>query len=522
MSLFRSTAVIGGLTAISRVLGFVREILIASVLGAGPISDAFFAAFRLPNLFRRLLAEGAFNSAFVPLYARRLESGDPDGPEGESPRAAAERFASETFSVLLVVLFVLVLAAELAMPWLMRGLMPGRIGDAEWISQATVLGAVMMPYILFMSLTAMFGGALNAHGRFAAFAFAPVLLNVVLVGLLLGPIGTEWIAARWLALGVFVGGVLQCVVVFAGVRRSGIKIRLRRPRLTPGVKRVLTLGLPGAVSAGVTQINIVVSQMIASLQVGAVSWLSYADRLYQLPLGVIGIAMGVALLPTLSRRLQADDLAGARDSLNRAIEISAFFTLPAAVALGAASHFWIQGMFEHGRFTAADTAQTGAVLAAFAVGLPGFIGVKVFAPGYFARENTASPMRFAAVGVGVNVALGVALFSWIGVVGLAIATSVAGYVNSGLLMRGLLKDGLLKPDARLRRRAPRIAFAAALMGVAVWFAAGAVRPQLSGALVPDILSCLGVGAAGLLLYVALCAAVGGVRFGELKTAFRRA
>jgi len=521
MNLFRSTFVIGALTGLSRVLGFVREVLIASVLGAGPISDAFFAAFRLPNLFRRLLAEGAFNAAFVPLYSRRLEGGDEHGPEGETPPQSAERFASETFSVLVVVLIVLVLVAQATMPWLMRGLMPGRIGDADWIARASVLGLFTMPYILFMSLSAMFGGVLNAHGRFAAFAFAPVLLNIILVALLLSPIGQGWEAATWLAGGVAVAGVAQCAVVYAGMRRQGVNVKFLRPRLTPGVKRVAALGVPGAISAGVVQINIVISQQIASLQVGAVSWLSYADRLYQLPLGMIGIAMGVALLPALSRHLRANDEQSARDSLNRAMEISAFFTLPAAFALAAASHFWVRGLFEHGRFGPEDTAMTGAVLAAFAVGLPGFICIKIFAPGFFAREDTKTPMRYAGVSVVINIVLGVALFFAVGVVGLAIATSVAGWVNAMLLARALTRDGLFRPDARLLARLPRIALASALTGVLAWFLAREGSALLGANFVTDLAVILGAGGIGLVFYVAVSAALGAIRPSDLKAAMRR-
>ena len=532
MNLFRSTVVIGGLTGVSRVLGFARDALIASVLGAGPISDAFYAALRLPNLFRRLLAEGAFNSAFVPLYARRLE-GDADGdgapddgdasPEARAARQAeADRFASETFSVLIIVLVVLVLAAEAAMPWLMRGLMPGRAGDADWITRATVLGLFTMPYILFMSLTAMFGGVLNAHGRFAAFAAAPTLLNVVLVALLLSPIGQEWRAATWLAAGVAVAGVLQCAVVYAGLVRQGVSLRLAWPRLTPGVKRVVALGIPGAVSAGVTQVNIVISQMIASFQAGAVSWMSYADRLYQFPLGMIGIAMGVALLPMLSRRLRANDEQGARDSLNRAIEISALFTVPAAAALATGAAFWVAAMFEHGRFSPDDTAMTAAVLVAFAVGLPAFIGVKIFAPGFFAREDTKTPMRYAAVAVVVNIALGAALFMVIGVVGLAVATSVAGWINAILLARTLARDGLLAPDMRLKARLPRVALAAAATGGFVWWASRAMNVELGQSIVWDLTVAAGVAAAGGLLYLIAVFVLGALRPSDLKLMTRRA
>jgi len=523
VSLLRSTVVIGGLTGVSRVLGFAREALVASVLGAGPVSDAFYAALRLPNLFRRLLAEGAFNSAFVPLYARRLEEGDEAAADGgdEPAAAAADRFASETFSALLVVLVVLVLVAEIAMPWLMRGLMPGRASDPEWIARATVLGRFMMPYILFMSLTAMFGGVLNAHGRFAAFAFAPSLLNMVLVGLLVSPIGQAWEAATWLGAGVAIAGALQLGVVYAGLRRRRVTLRLAAPRLTPGVKRVIALGVPGAIAAGVTQLNIVISQMIASFQVGAVSWLSYADRLYQFPLGMIGIAMGVALLPTLSRRLRASDEPGARESLNRAVEISAFFTLPAAAALGAGAVFWVTALFQHGRFDAAASAVTGQVLTAYAAGLPAFVAVKVLAPGFFAREDTKTPMRYAAVAVAVNIALGAGLFYAFGAVGLAIGTSAAGWVNAGLLARTLARDGLLAPDARLKARLPRILAAAALTGGLVWAGVRYAAPMLGRTVALDLGLCLAVAGACGAAYLILAFVLGAIRVSDAAMMFRR-
>ncbi|MCG8441374.1 MAG: murein biosynthesis integral membrane protein MurJ [Caulobacterales bacterium] len=520
-SLVRSTAVIGGLTGVSRILGFAREMLIAAVLGAGPVSDAFFVAFRLPNLFRRILAEGAFNSAFVPLYARRLEGGEEGGPPGETPTEAAERFASETFAALITVLALLVLGFQLAMPFLVIGLAPGYADQPGWIARTTVLGLITMPYILFMSLSAMFGGVLSAHGRFAAFAFAPVLLNVVLVALLLSPIGVEWQAARWLAWGVAVAGLAQCGVVYWGMRRQGVRLNWVKPRLTPGVKKVLTLGLPGALAAGATQINIVVSQQIASAKEGAVSWLSFADRLYQLPLGMIGIAMGVALLPTLSRRLRAGDEDGARQSLNRAIEIASFFTAPAAVALAVSASFWIQAIFEHGRFTAEDTANTTPMLIAFAAGVPAFIAVKVFAPGFFAREDTKTPMRYAIVAVLINMALGVSLFFAIGVTGVAIATSAAGWANTVLLARTLARDGLLRPDVRLLTRFPRILIASAVMGVVLWPITRAATPYLGQGIATDIIVCLGAAGAGLIVYLAAALALGVTGPRELRAMIKR-
>ena len=506
MSLLRSSAVIGAFTGLSRILGFAREILLAGILGAGPISDAFFIAFRLPNLFRRVLAEGAFNSAFVPLYTRTMEG---DGQE------AATRFATETYRALFAVLIALVLAFQVGMPFVIMGLAPGYAGDWDWIWRTTVLGLLTMPYIAFMSLTAMFGGVLNAHKRFAAFAFAPVLLNVVLIAVLLSPIGQGWQAARWLAGGVFIAGALQCGVVAWGLSRQGIRLSLGLPRITPGVKRVAALGAPGVLAAGVTQINIVISQMIASTQEGAVSWLSYADRLYQLPLGMIGIAMGVALLPTLSREMKAGGEAAGRDTLNRALEISAFFTLPATAALAAASSFWITAIYERGAFTSADTQTTAPLVFAFACGLPAFIAVKVLSPGFFAREDTKTPMRYAAITVGVNIALGFLLFWRIGVVGLALATSIAAWVNAGLLAVTLARHGVFRADARLAGRLPRIAVASIALGAGVWYGAGVLDEMLGRNLALDVGLAGGLGLAGLAVYGVLCLLIGAIRPSEL-------
>jgi putative peptidoglycan lipid II flippase len=344
----------------------------------------------------------------------------------------------------------------------------------------------------------------------------------VLVGLLALPIGEGWAAAQIVAWGVFAAGFLQLGLVWAGLVRSRIKLTLPRPRLTSGVKRVIALGAPGALAAGVTQINIVISQMIASTVPGAVSWLSYADRLYQLPLGMIGVAMGVALLPTLSRRLRAEDLDGARASLNRAIEIALFFTLPSAVALGVAAPFWIEGVFERGAFDAADTAATWPLLVAFAAGLPAFIAVKVLSPAFFGREDTKTPMRYAMIAVAVNIVAGLALFVPFGVVGLAAGTSIAAWINTALLARTLRRDGLLAPDAALRRSAPRLLAASAVMGVALVLFAPQVAPLLAGGVGSDLLGLGLLAGAGFAVYAAATVGSGAVRPSDLGRALRRA
>jgi len=471
----------------SRILGFARDILIAAVLGTGPVAEAFFVALRFPNLFRRLFAEGAFNAAFVPLYARTLEG------EGEDK---ARQLLREILSVMVMALSGFVVIAIIVMPWLMYVIAPGFAVDDDGLrlNLAVTFTQITMPYILLMSVTAMLGGVLNSHDRFIAAAAAPILLNIVLISILAYAMKDAGIgladvlkneavevenANRFgllLCMGVTLSGLLQAVFLFIGCRRIGVKLSIIRPRLTPGVKRLIVLGVPGAIAAGVTQINIIVSQQIASFQDGAVALLYYADRLYQLPLGVIGIAMGVALLPALSKRLRANDTQGAANAMNRALEISMALTLPAAIAMLAMPNFLVSGLFQRGEFDAMDATGTALAVQAFAIGLPAFVLIKVFAPGFFAREDTRTPMRFAAVSMLVNVLAGVALFALIklhfnlpdfGHVGLAAATSLAGWINALLLMFTLRRTGGLEADARLRSRLPRIVIAAIGMGLCV-------------------------------------------------------
>ncbi len=517
MNLLRSTAVIGGLTLVSRVAGFFREILMAVVLGAGPVTDAFLIAFRLPNLFRRVFAEGAFSAAFVPLYAGRLEAEGEDG---------ARRLARETASVLGFALLALVLLIQALMPLVIVALAPGYLDDPDWRGKAVLMGQIMMPYILFMSLMALFGGVLNAHGRFAAFALAPVLLNIVLIIVLLNAPAEPWDAAVNLSWGVAFGGVLQLGFVYLGMRRQGVRVGFQAPKLTPGVKRVILLGVPGAAAASVTQINMIVGQMIASIRESAVSWLGFADRIYQLPLGMIGIAMGAALLPALSRQVKAGDEQGVRDSLNSALELAALFTLPAVAALMAAPEFFVKAAFEHGAFSPESTAPTAAALAAYAAGLPAFIAVKVLSPAYFAREDTATPMRIAVVTVIANIVIGVSLFFAIGpegygFVGLAIGTSAAGYLNAALLAWGLRRRGQLTPSARLVSRTIRIAIAAGLMGAYVWIVAMAAREFMDVSIAFDIFVAAVVTAFGGLVYAAAAFGLGAARLSDLRRALRR-
>ena len=301
MSILKSAATVGAATMVSRVLGFVRDILIAAMLGAGPVADAFFVAFKLPNLFRRLFAEGAFNSAFVPLFSRKLESA------GERQ---ARIFAEQTLSVLLCILLGLTIVAEIAMPWLMRVVAPGFTDTPDKFADVVLFARIMFPYLLFISLVALYGGVLNSLYRFAAAAFAPVLLNIILIATLIIAVPFTGWPGKTLSWAVAFAGVAQFLALAIAAYRAGIRLRLPVPRLTPDVRRLLTLALPGAVAGGIGQLNLFIGNMIASLQDSAVSYLYYADRLYQLPLGVIGVAIGIVLLPDLSRQVLARMVSG--------------------------------------------------------------------------------------------------------------------------------------------------------------------------------------------------------------------
>ena len=499
---------VGVWTMASRVLGFLRDILIAALLGTGPVAEAFFVAFRLPNMFRRFFAEGAFNMAFIPLYAKRLEG------EGEGP---ARAFAEEALAGLATVLIVFTLLAQVAMPWLVLALASGFSdgGDGRF-DLAVAFGRVCFPYILFISLAALFSGVLNAHGRFAAAAAAPVLLNIVLIAAM----GLAWAAAldvgRTLAWAVFAGGVAQLAMLIQAARVAGAGLGLHRPRWSPDMARLVTLGLPAALAGGVLQINLLVGTQVASWFEGAVGWLWYADRVYQLPLGLVGVAIGVVLLPELSRRVRAGDAAGGREALNRATEFAMALTLPATVALVAIPVLVTRVLFERGAFDSADTDATALALMVYALGLPAFVQQKIVQPAYFAREDTVSPLRYATVSMVVNAAVAIGLAPVIGWVAAALGTVLAAWVNLWLLWRGAARVGAdLTPDPRLLHRLLRIAFASLVMGGAVL----GLEHLLSG-LAPLAALAVIVPAGGA-VYAALAVLTGGVQTHDLRASLSR-
>ncbi len=521
MRLLKSTAIIGSLTLVSRLLGLVREVLIARFLGAGIVSDAFFTAFKLPNVFRRMFAEGAFNAAFVPLYARRIEE------EGEE---SADAFASEAMAALFFAVAIVVILFELTMPWSLSLIGYGldkAIDPVSGISPyylAVIYAQITMPYLLFMSLAALFSGVLNTRNHFALAAAIPILLNLFMISALLMAGLAGWSQksiAYGLALAVSLSGVVQMLTVLWGCRKAGVKIGVKRPRLTPGVKRLVILGVPGMISAGITQINLLISHSIATMQQSAASWLTYADRLYQLPLGMIGIAMGIALLPALSRRLRAGDTDGAQQSLNRAIEIAAFLTIPAAFALAVIPEFLVGGLYQRGAFTAETTAQVTKALRMFAYGVPAFVLLKVLTPAFFAREDTKTPMIYAGISALINIGLGLYLFQSIGFQGLALATTVAAWTNVVCLTWILLKDNSFVPDLRLLSRLPRIVLASAVMAVALIAISAPMSSHLSGNFIKDFTILGGVCGVGLVIYAAAAALLRAFNMSDIRDALKR-
>lgn len=517
MSLLKNFATVGGATLASRLLGFVRDLLLAAAVGTGPVADAFVVAFRLPNLFRRLFAEGAFNSAFVPLFGRAVEEQGEDG---------ARRFAGEIGSGLLFCLLVLTALAQIFMPVVVWALAPGFVGDAEKFDLTVLMARIAFPYLIFMSLLAFIGGILNTYQRFAAAAFAPVMLNVVmsivLGGVLFMGVEDNTTLGIILTVGVTVGGIVQLAVVLIDLRRLGFSIPVYRPRYTASAKRLLALGIPGVVAGGVTQINVAVGQIIASMQDGANSLLYYADRLYQLPLGVIGIAIGVVLLPSLTRQLRSGQEDQYQRSLNNALEFSLVLTLPAAVALAVVPHEIVSVLFERGKFGPEAVEGTAAALAAFAIGLPAFVLNKVFSPGYFAREDTKTPMKFATVGLVLNVALSVLLFPMLQHVGIALATTIAGWVNTGLLVGVLWHRGHFSPNLTVLRKIALILVASLMMGVVIHLVSGALHPVLfEGGLLMRLVALGALVVAGMATFGVIAQVTGGSNLVAHAKSFRR-
>jgi putative peptidoglycan lipid II flippase len=460
--LVRKVASVGGFTLASRVLGFLRDVLTAQYLGAGPIADAFFVAFRLPNHFRALFAEGAFNAAFVPMFSGVLVQ---DG------REAARRFAEQILAFLLAAQLALLVLFLLIMPWFMYVFAPGFADEPAKFELAVVFTRITFPYLLFITLVALMGAVLNSLDRFTAAAAAPILLNLCLIGALLGLTPLLPSAGHALAWGTFLAGIAEFLYLVWDCRRAGMSLRLVVPRLSPEIRRFLKVFGPAALGAGIVQISLFADTLIASfLPTGSVSYLYYADRLNQLPLGVIGIAIGTVLLPELSRHLKRGDGPAASSSQNRAIELSLLLTLPAAAAFMVIAEPMLLTLFKRGAFDVADAHASAQALIAYGFGLPAFVLIRSLVPGFYARGDTATPVRVAAAAVAANIALKLALIGPFAHVGVALGTSISSWLNALLLAWLLRRRGLFQADARLRRALPRLSLAT--LGAAAAMAAG--------------------------------------------------
>jgi putative peptidoglycan lipid II flippase len=510
MSLFRAAATVGGFTMVSRVLGFVRDVLIAGALGAGPVADAFFFAFRLPNFFRRLFAEGAFNAAFVPQFARRF--GD---------RNLARVFAEDVLAVLLAALLVFLLAAEIAMPWVLRVIVKGWVGQPQF-PLTVEFARITFPYLLFISLVSLLGGVLNSLDRFAAVAVAPSLLNLCMIAALLWFAALSPTPGHALAWAVAISGILQFLLLAAECARAGMPLRLPWPRFTPEVRRVLTLMIPAAIGSGVAQINLLIDAVIASfLPPGSVSYLYYADHIYELPLAVIGIAIGTAILPLLARQLRAGEQDEAVATLNRAVGFGMLLTLPAAAALTVLAEPIIAVLFERGAFGPTETRATAAALAAYAFGLPAFVLVKILSPGFFAREDTATPVRIALVCIVINIAVALALMGPLLHVGLATATVVSSWVNALALGWLLQRRGAFQPTVELRDRLIRMVLASAAMAAVLVVLMMVLRPWFTAALMWRGLALALLVAAGMAAYLGFALALRATDPRELRRLLTR-
>lgn len=465
MSLVKSTLTIGFFTFLSRISGFVRDVLMANLMGASWLSDAFFVAFKLPNFFRRLFAEGAFNAAFIPSFSSILTA------EG---REAAIKFAAEVLSVLLLVLLVLNAIFIVFMPWITPLFAPGFADSPEKFDLTVTLSQITFPYILFISLVSLLGGILNSIGKFAAPAASPILLNLCMIGGMLWLNGMSPTPAHALSYAVFIAGLVQLGWLILACIRSDVMPPLVSPRMTKQVRAMLLLMAPAALGSGVQQLNLLIDVVIASHIPGAVSYLYYADRITELPIGMIGVAVGTALLPMLSKQIRSGAMEEARTNMNRALELVLLFGFPATAALCVIAEPIIRVLYQHGAFTLHDMEEAVPTLIAFTIGLPAFLAVKVFAPGFYANHDTKTPFKIAVLCVVINLFFNLTLVfvAHFAQVGMAMATTIAGWVNLALMASILHKRGVFAPDALLKSRLAKLAVASVAMALVLWAIGG--------------------------------------------------
>ncbi len=542
--MLRSLMTISGFTLISRILGLVRDVLQGIIIGMNSYSDAFFTAFRFPNMGRRIFGEGAFNSAFVPLYGQSVETED---------RLSSDRFASLAFSWLVAVLGVLTLVVMVGMRWFMAFVAPGFLNGFDevvaqgmagfsdgsswaWIKGQLLnpqggekfdytveMGRIMFCYLLCMALGAQLSGVLNTWKKFAIAAFAPVLLNIIVL------LGFVWIwfleieekrqMTNILSWCVFIAGWAQMALLFYGVKRQGVSIKATIPKLTPKMKQLFILMIPGVGAASVQQINLLIAGQIASTNDSSISYIYYADRLNQFPLGMIGIALGISLLPTISRQVSARNWTGASESLGDGIKIGLLLTIPAAIALGAMPYELVKSTFGYGSVTESGVVETAKVLGAFALGLPAYVLIRVLQTGFFAQKDTKRPMKYGIVMVIVNIIFSFALFPTYKHVGLGFATSIAGWVNVVLLFMGL--RGFFAIKKPLVMQIGRIILASLCMAVVIFVASKYCAPWIAGSFVPRTSALLVLVGSGLTTYALAAIVLKATSLTELKGYMRK-
>ncbi|MEO8619181.1 MAG: murein biosynthesis integral membrane protein MurJ [Sphingomicrobium sp.] len=511
MNLVKATGTIGGLTLVSRIAGFGREMLMSRVMGASAAADAFFVAFRLPNTFRRLFGEGAFSAGFVPLFAQRLH--------GEGGEADARKFSEEVLAVFLPTLILFTLVFEVIMgPFV--ALLSGYAG--EKLALATFLTRITFPYLVLISLVSLFSGILNSLTRFTAAAFAPALLNIaMLCALIFVPVGGAMTATA-LSIGVTVGGVLQIILLWYAAKRAGISLKIRRPRMTQGVRRFIQVVIPATLGAGVYQISAFIDTFfLARLGTGSLSYFNYADRLNQLPLGVIGAAVGTAILPQVSRFVGAGDEKAASTVQGRAAELAMLLCIPAALALSVAAGPLISALFQGGEFTVQDAQITALTLSIIVMGLPAYVLVKVLVPGFYARQDTATPVKTAGVTLAANIALNFLLIPRFGIGGLAAAIAICSWLNCLMLYVILHRRGHFRIEGWLAARIVKQLIAGAAMGGVLWLVQTALPDFFSGSLGHRLIGVVALVGSGLAVYFPMVWLIGGMDKEDVNALLRR-
>ena len=514
MNLYRAIGSIGGLTMVSRLLGFARDMIGSRLLGASHANDAFTLAFLLPNIFRRLFAEGAFSAGFVPLFSRRLQAG---GTED------AETFSSDILSVFMPTLLAVTVVFVLFMPVVLLLVVPDYADTPGKLQLATELSRWTFPYLLFISLVALLSGVLNSLTKFAVAAFAPALLNVALiVALLVAPPGKVE-TVRTMAIAVLLGGIAQFALCWVAVRRAGIKLRLGRPRMTPAVRELVLLILPATIAAGVYQISQLFYAYFSSrLGEGALTNLSYADRLNQLPLSIIGTALGVAILPAISQSIARNDEVEAADVQARAFDLAMLLTLPATLALAVASGPIIGALYQGGQYSVESARITGNILAILVTGLPAYVLVKVLTPAFYARKDVKTPVRIAMAVLGGGVVANFILIPIMGIYSLAVVTSASAWINFALLFGILYARGQFRMPGWLVGRVAKQLIAALAMAATLYAIKQIAGDLFFGSLLDRVIGLGALVGTGGLVYFAVAWVIGGIDREALATLRRRA